>query len=443
MKQIILILSFMIQCYFNRNPGLVAQLDINKLNDLKPQLMPIINKFTEKITVTEDREYKEITIKKILTKINPLNPEDIVIKNSTSNELIVIVSNLSFDILTDIDVSFTLLNDSGKVRSVGFVNEITICIKFKPYDEKEAKPYIEVDLVEFVTDTSTWKYIIDMNHIPKVISNSITDKFKSFVIRDALKKIIEKVNSDGRDFFNSVFQQFYPNQLDSKEMDLSVITRLVDKPNIKENKVLIPIDGCFFRTDEECKRTEEPGIISTNQETNNLVEVFVSEFSIGSLFDSLYNKDIVLHDSDILLTFRPRNVITNILFEGKKIKVKEFASMITIKYGETHLQVDSTISSEFKVKGFDSASNTISLQIAKLDFNEFELQSNIPFLSNFSYMVKYVIYTAVFFKDTYSFAVPDFSLPFGIKINNLSLEVLEKDIKIGVDLDLRSAKDIY
>lgn len=421
--------------YQSVNPGLITEIHLGTLNKFLDQLLPIINDHIKEITIDEKLVIDEITIKRSYVKAEPFEPKEIYIEQAETDHFHLVCNNIKFDLKNDVDVHWKFFKSSGVIRTRGKIDKVVSKITFKNYDPNDPKPYLDLKVEHMELYVNNWDVDVDIKNIPNFLINLIIKLFKANILKDFLEKVIRAINEKAKIKVNQKIKEQYPLQIDS-DYNISVESILTGSPLIISNSMLIQVDGTFFDTTNGYHRFTEPDYMELDRDDMYLVDLFLSEYTVNSLFSALYNKDVEIHFGPFVISFIVQEDKKFIKFLDGQIKLEDFSFMGRVQIGPLLGSLDASVNGTFKINRVNPLDKKVHLQIVDINFTKFIINSTWDQLVKYSDIIRLALQTGLMFKENFAIAVPKLKIPYNIDVYDINIQVNEHNIKIGVDFNV-------
>ena len=425
-------LLFLLNNIFTLNPGLLLQLDAGKLNSVKKSIIPYLSTLMKRIELKEEMEHKEIDITHAISHALPIVEKDLTF-TFKNNNLYVKLANVNISTILDVNVSYPLYNNKGKVRFGGVIDEITWRIGFKKFHKDNPKPLINVTVDDLKVDYSQWTVNLGFDFVPKTIADMIEKNVRDGVISRVTQENVDEIGISVREYVDQLSSLFYPTQYDSP-FDISVISSLTGQPKIEDGKISIPVDGTFFKTSAGLMRSGEPEELDRDEKVTNLIELFISDYSFNTFLDSINGKELKISKPNYDINLQLNTAKNKNKFEDGRIKLNSASFVYTLRKDETFITIEATVNTELTVSNIDWTKKTFELGVPFLEIVKLTVDSSVRIIRDLVPLYYLIIYGVLYFKHDFTLSIPDIQLPFGLSINDANLEVLERDIKLGLDI---------
>lgn len=417
------------------NPGFIAQVNFTALEQLKYSFIPIINKEIKEVDLNDPIDLGELKINRVHASIDPFTPEEFKIEGADNNVMKMSLTNIAFHIDTDVEVKKSFFHDSGSIKMTGKVDRVDISVISNPYNEADPRPYCTVQINNISVNPDNWDFNLDIKYIPDFIANFIM----SIVKKTALKSIIDQVSAtavkSANELVTKTIADYYPLAIDT-EYDTSLSTKLTGMLSFADMSAFVPVDGTFYDTKAGYSHKDNPDPIITKLSDQCTVDMFLTEYTVNTLFNSLFNKDIEFSYKSLsfkVITEDDKKVVS---FKNNNIILDKFSLTFRGEVQGIFVEANTVTSAELFIKSTDASQKTIELGINNLNFDEFELKSSFPFVDKSASIIKSLIYLALKLKNSVKVKIPTFYLPFDIDLTGIEATINEENMRFGVRFDV-------
>lgn len=423
----------------SRNPGIIAEIQLNPFEILKPKLIPIINKLNQKRQLEMEVTLKEVTMVNPICETEPFTKDSFVIEKAEGNTMIISVFNIKSHLESDIRLDFTLFNGYGKMTNTGTIDKIQLKVEILDLYEADPRPYVKISVLSFNIQPDNWEMGTKVDYIPSYLTNLITTNFKESLLYRYITEVVHKINTEVNEEINNSIKNMYP-LIYNGEYDVSVKTGLTEAINIKDKNTFLKLNGTFFNRTEGDVSTGEPKEIDTSDPQEHLVDLYVSDYSANSLFSAFYGKEFTFGDDDIKCNLKVKPGPNAFSMIKDKIKLKDISLNFSVLYKGIKLTISTILKADIGVEFVNKKERLVKIKKKSISLSQFKLGGSIFGISYLSPFVKYGLYTFLTFKKTFNYKIPDFEIPYGIKIKDLVFKINEGFAKLGVDIDVEESQ---
>lgn len=425
---IILILSNLSLCI---NPGVVATVKKSIFDKVKHKFVPLIYEQIKNLDIKQEIEISKAKVHEIKVKIGPITPENIKLTEPDEKTITIEVTNFSMHLEAQATIH-ELITSSGTIKCDGAIEMISLNLVFKELDPKNPKPFINLSLEHYKIFLDKWHFALDFKYIPEFLIDLIINAFKRTIITDVLPVVTDVISSKT----NEILDQNYPVFMNLENMDLAVATLMVEKPFFDEDNLVLKIDGTFFNEQKGYRRLGEPEFIGIRENSLGF-NAFLSQYSLESFFDVVYNQDFHFKIQDYEIFFKTIPEKNPIVFMENILRIQDFHVEGGIKFNSYNLSFKTKVKSDFMIDSIDQESKRIHLEIIKFKFAQFEIDSNIPNLQFISPIIQKGLEFFLSWKRFFYVEVPLIKLPFDIELDNLGFNILDHSINLGIDFNFK------
>ena len=434
-KQLGLILLLLLQiCSADTAPGIKLAHNLFKFNDIKPLLLKAINEKIQELNIDASFDFGNIQLDKIKVRVKPIESDKVKIDHAEDDYAFVKVDSVGFEIEGDLDVVYSIYSGSGKLKLSGFIDEGTFKLKMNELKLDDPRPYTDFRLMSLSIQPEMWEFNVDITNVPKFVSDFIIMQMKESLLEKTVVEIFKRIDDNVKNVINDFIRSFYPLELNT-DYNLVLNTKLVNKPYVVNNQLILNIDGTFFDKEKGYKRIGEPKEIPEDSFDSLELDLFFSQYSANTLFNALYNKELKIFDSEMTVTFKPKREGEFIEFNDNKVTLKQFAGVIDVKYGGLDFSLDFILNGMFIMNLISVSDLYVELKIITIDFDKFEFNSNIPFVSVIAPYVKIMVEKLINVKDTFNFNLPQFQFPYNVTLAAADIKVLNGFARASADLN--------
>lgn len=351
------------------------------------------------------------------------------------------ISRVDFKAVSYADLHYKFFYTTGTVNTIGRVSNIESKIIFKDFNPQDPKPYIDIKVQGFTYDEAKWQIYVDFDYIPNFIANIIIELIQTKLLEIIISNVVEALNHFGGDLVNNLTRQYYPMELDT-DYSLGLSTYLVDRPDIKNEYAYLKVDGTFYDKNTGYRRTGDPQSIELDHSNDYKTNLFISEYTLNTLFVALYGKDINITWNDITFRTKVNQAQNFVEITNKQITITAFEFELNIIYKETNLVAYVCLNSLLSLKSTNFAERTVELRVEYINFDRFEIKGNIPYVEYLSVPVRLAIMAVLIKYDTFTFSLPQFDLPLDLSLTKLDIKMFDRNVRAGVELIVRIDDDM-
>ena len=426
------IILILFQITISLDPGVVVTVKKSIFDKVKHKFIPIIYSQIKHLDIKQEIEISsKAKVHEIKVNVGELNPENIKLTEPDEKTINIVVENFSMHLVALATVH-EFITSSGTITCDGTIDSITLNLVFREIGEKNPKPFIDLNLTHYRIDTSKWHFALDFKYIPEWLIDLIINAFKKTILTDILPVITDMITKTT----NNVLEKNYPIYTNLQNYDLAVATQMVQKPTFDKDNLVLMIDGTFFNEQKGYRRLSEPDFIEI-KENGLALNAFLSQYSLESFFDVVYNKDFDFKIGDYEIFFKTIAENKPIVFKDTILRIKDFHIEGGIKIGTNTFTLKTKISSDFMIDSIDQKNKKIIMEIIEFRFDQFEIDSNIKYLKYISPVIKQIIQWFFAWKKFFYVQIPIIKLPYDIEMGNLDLNILEHSINFGLDLNFK------
>lgn len=417
------------------NPGLTIKLDLKNIDIVKAKFIPIINKTIEDMTIVENMRIGGFNIKQTNVKIYPIKPEQIIVGMGQGDILFLSIKNLYVKTVSNTALDMLLFDWDGKISTSGYINRVRCIVKFKKFNEKDPRPYLEsaIDKVE-ITNFS-WDIDVDADFVPSFITNKVLKVFNQLTLQLLIENIMKNIDADITSIINQAIKREYPLFFDLG-YDVAVSSKLVEKVRIIDNTLLLKIDGTFYDKKKGLIRHDQPLPMDLNYVGDYLIDLFISDFSLNSIFQAIADKNMKIYKDNIDLIIYTGDQHKYISIEEGQLKFDKLKAQANIDYSGYKVKADFTLKGNLDMDTSQIDNELLKLKVKSFEFEEFNLDGNVPYITYVPGVIKFLVKTALYYNNEFTLPIPQFQLPFGIKLTKKQAILKNNNANLSVNFEI-------
>ncbi len=363
--------------------------------------------------------------------LEPINPNQISIKIE-KGKLMVIAEEISFQMNSSIKIH-KIIKTSGDIKIRGELRKIELDLKFLDFIKNDPKPYVRLDIQNIEYSSHDWHFRIDVEWIPEWLIDSIVHFLKRKILKKEIPSLIHNVVKIINKVAMTGIKKYYPDYLEIKEKNLGLATKITGKPILKNSKLLIHIDGTFYRIDTGYRRIGEPGETEMHQDPL-LLNVFLTDYSINTFFDAIYNQEFSFKKDSLILKVKVKENQKSISLLKDFIFVNNLYTEFGVIWMGYQFLVLTRVNFKLSIQGISKDNSDIKLKIENFEFSYYKPETDSKIVIWIANLLKQSIITFFQNNPIVDVNIPKFKLPLDIEIKKIDFKVFSRNIRGAVDL---------
>ena len=408
--------------------GIKADISINKLNQLIKELYPVLNELIQRVEIKESIQVNDVKINSVIVESRIKKRNGIVLLKDGAY-LILDLKQVEIQTKLEIQKDLVIFDESGTVEAKSLIKSVKFRINQQDSQNTPQTPLLSLKLMELIIDKESFAFSFDFEHIPSFASNLIIKLFKERIFDMIIDKLTLNINNKGNKVLNSLIQKHYPTEVELKHK-VVLRTNLIDRIDFTDERVIgFSISGLFY------KKARDLHELTGN--ADKLVNLYLFENSVNSLFNALYNEEIVFGNKEKRVTFMTREAKPYISFRDGYVEMKKLPVKFRIVYPNNYIELDSIVNCNLTLLEIDLNTSKLLITINDLSFDEFNIESDYFLLDKLSFITKYGIYLYLKIKNTFQFTLPKISHSFPFNTHSFDFNVKSGYMNVSFDLNIK------